>query len=564
VRKTRGLLLFLLAAALFVIANRGAYQGYFQDDEIDNISWAPKVPVSGYLETLVAPRFLEGNFRPVGHFYFAAAGKALGLDFPKYVIPIHAIHLLNVLLLWLLLRRLGADRFAASAGALFFAFHMAAFDVYWKPMYVFDLLCGTFSIACLLLYVRGNWVAALPVMWLAYKSKELAVMLPAVMLVYEYWLGERRWRRVLPFMAISVLFGVQGLLGNPHKDGEYAFRFSAGALAVTTRFYEARLLLLPFAGIAAIAFLALTRNRRVWFGLAAMLAFFAPLAVLPGRLFSAYTYVPLIGAAIAFSALARRPRAAFVALFFAVWLPWNVFHLRENRRSALTIAEENRRYIQSVGRFLREAPETEVFVYDGRPSAFHVWGIAASIRWFTGVQEPRLVDMNDQQAPAILKSPSMALLRWDPADRELAVISRKNGAPDASFLRMDRTTPFWQLIKGWYPLENRFRWIEPVAAARLYRPPHARCFEVTVNFGPELLKAVGPTRIEVFLDGARIGAAEFASNGWHTAQWDLSGAPPGMVDVEFRVSPGYQPSGAGQRRLGIAIGSFGFHSEEKI
>ena len=36
--KRAGVFLFLLLAALFLLVNRGAYQGYFQDDEIDNLS----------------------------------------------------------------------------------------------------------------------------------------------------------------------------------------------------------------------------------------------------------------------------------------------------------------------------------------------------------------------------------------------------------------------------------------------------------------------------------------------------------------------------------------------
>src|ERR1051325_612936 len=96
-----GAALFLTMALLFLIANRGAYKGYFQDDELDNISWAPYVSTSDFLTGVLTPKFLSGNFRPVGHLYFACMGRHFGLDFPKYLFPIHALHLLNVWLLWL-------------------------------------------------------------------------------------------------------------------------------------------------------------------------------------------------------------------------------------------------------------------------------------------------------------------------------------------------------------------------------------------------------------------------------------------------------------------------------
>src|SRR5437868_2758077 len=135
--KHRGLILFALLAAAFLILNRGAYQGYFADDDLDNLSWTRLGPSVEYLKGVATPRFFENNFRPVGHFYFRAVEAAFGLDFPKYVAVLHAIHLFNVWLIWLLARRLGATPFSAGAGAVFFAIHMALFDAVWKPMYVF-------------------------------------------------------------------------------------------------------------------------------------------------------------------------------------------------------------------------------------------------------------------------------------------------------------------------------------------------------------------------------------------------------------------------------------------
>ena len=113
---------------LFLIANRGAYQGYFQDDDLDNISWTPFTPLATFAREVVAPRLSPVNFRPAGHFYFRVLASVAGLRFPWYVAGIHALHFLNVWLLYLLMRRLAADRFTSGAGAVLFAFHMAVFD----------------------------------------------------------------------------------------------------------------------------------------------------------------------------------------------------------------------------------------------------------------------------------------------------------------------------------------------------------------------------------------------------------------------------------------------------
>src|SRR5215467_14163882 len=225
-----GAALFLAMALLFLIANRGAYKGYFQDDELDNISWAPGLPAIDFVKGIITPAFQAGNFRPVGHFYFAWMGRHFGVDFPKYVFPIHALHLLNLWLIWLVARRLGLGPFASAAGALFFAFNMVVFDVYWKPMYVFDLLCATFCLASLLFYMRRWLIPSFLAFWLAYKSKELAVMLPFVLAAYEYWFGKRRWMPLAPFFIVSLSFGLQGVFLNPNRDNDYTFRFGPGSI----------------------------------------------------------------------------------------------------------------------------------------------------------------------------------------------------------------------------------------------------------------------------------------------------------------------------------------------
>jgi hypothetical protein len=220
-----GLALFLAMALLFFIANRGASQGFFQGDELDSLSWTPQIPAADFAKDLVNPVYNARNFRPVGHLYFRIMSGAFGLGFRNYLLPLHLLHLLNVWLLWLVLRNVGASPFAAGAGALFFAFHMAVFDVYWKPMYVFDLFCAGFCLLSLLFWIKRRWVLSFLAFWLAYKSKELAVMLPAVLACYELWFGKRQWRPLIPFFLVSLSFGLQGIFRNPNQDNNYAFRF---------------------------------------------------------------------------------------------------------------------------------------------------------------------------------------------------------------------------------------------------------------------------------------------------------------------------------------------------
>ncbi len=101
----------------------------------------------------------------------------------------------------MLVRALGAEPLGAAAATLLFAIHMALFKVHWEPMYVFDLVCGTCTLVCLLSYVRGRVILSLAFFWLALKAKEVAIMLPLVLAGYEWWFGGKRWKRLIPFFC---------------------------------------------------------------------------------------------------------------------------------------------------------------------------------------------------------------------------------------------------------------------------------------------------------------------------------------------------------------------------
>src|SRR5664279_6460623 len=90
--KRAGLILFVAFAALFLTVNRDAYRGYFQDDEIHNLSWAPDLTPLDFLQGAATPRFQANNFRPVGHYYFHAVADLPGLSVPVYVAVLRDCH----------------------------------------------------------------------------------------------------------------------------------------------------------------------------------------------------------------------------------------------------------------------------------------------------------------------------------------------------------------------------------------------------------------------------------------------------------------------------------------
>src|SRR5205807_1171777 len=134
---------------------------------------------------------------------------------------------------------------------------------------------------------------------------------------------KKRWKRLIPFFAISLVFGIQALLLNQARHNDYSLRFSPTGIWNCMVFYASKLFLVPYAGFAVLLLPFLVRDRRVRFGVTVFCVLLIPMLLLPGRLFSVYLYVPLIGLAIAMAALTTGRMAMAIAVFFAIWLPWN-------------------------------------------------------------------------------------------------------------------------------------------------------------------------------------------------------------------------------------------------
>ncbi len=552
--------LWLGAAVLFFALNRAAYKGYFQADDLDTLRWARVLPVSQFAKWLVSPRLSPANFRPVGAFYYHVMAGRFGLDFPMYLAPLHALHLLNIWLVWVLMRKLGVSAWAATAGAFFFGFHAALIDAWWKPMFVFDLLCGTLVLLALLLYACDRWILSLIAFWLAFKSKELAIMLPVALAAYELWFGGRRWKRLAPFLAISVLFGVQALFVQPER-GDYQLQAGWGAQAATIRYYAAQLFFVPFAGLLLLAAPLAIRSRQAWFGAAMMCALITPLLLLPGRLFAVYWYVPLMGAAILLASAAEgRRRAMLAAVLLALWIPWDFVHYRDTRRVIQHQEQLYQGYVAAIERFARENPKERLFVWDHLPDGFHPWGVAGALACIYNRTDIATRYIDEPGSEAQLQSGEAVWLRWMEIFQRVDVVHFVRPASPAPYLMMDENMPGGQLISGWYGLDWNTRWVQPDAVAIVSRPAGARSFEVVAGPAPKQISTAGTVELEVLLDGKPAGRHAFSTFGCVPVRWPLPAGPTGPVNVTLRSRPPFHDP-SDPRNFGIVVKALGFFSE---
>ena len=554
-RKWFGALSFCLLAAVFLIVNRAAYKSYFQDDEFDTLSWAQMLPGEAFAKAALSPLFSIGNFRPAGAFYFHEAILHFGLDFPRFLLVVHLLHLFNVWLIWLVARQLGARPVPAALACCFFAFHMALFDAFWKPMYIYDVLCATFCLLAVHFYARRWWIASFAAYWLAYKSKEPAVMLPLALACYELWFGKRRWQPLVPFFLASLSFGVQGLLLNPNKDNSYTFRFTLGALRQSIVFYAERILLVPYLGFLVPLAAFLARNRRTWFGLALMGSLFFPLLFLPGRLVSAYCYAPFAGLAIVVAGVAESASFVPVAVLMLVWWPLNLDSLRAQRSTTLARAVQVRRWMAGVERFAAARPGFDGLAWTGRIPGFADWGASGALAVAFHANGLKVDHFEGPEPSGLAHLNRVYYLAWN--GRELTSALHTPQDPPLSYLRMDEARGTWQLDAGWHDVEGGHRWTSPHAEAHLERPAGASRFVMPIAVYWDQLTRTGPVTVRVWLNGVPLEPRRFDHGGDMEAEWDLPPAPAGPVRVAVEAEPLYQP---GQDALGVAVRSIGFVS----
>jgi len=471
---------------LFLVANRGAHEGYFSDDDLDNLASTLLAGFDAFWRGFVSPLYDRYNFRPVGHVTYRWLGQLWGLWFPPYIAVMQFLHLTNALLVYRLVRTVLTPRAAMSA-AVFFAFHSALLSAHWKPMYLFDVLCGMALISAFSLYRSGRWGVALLLFWCAYKSKEIAIFFPLVLLLEE-WQDQRRWLRVAPFLAVSLVFGSQALMQNEVRlPSAYTLQFTMAAFTDCLRFYGGMAAGLPWILLAGWRWLGGTERRWLVMGIIAATALLGPLLFLPGRLFSVYLYVPLMFGAVAVGAVVNRWPSWALTLAFLIYAGIGLRELRIYRRAELTQAQTTKEFVSSACLVLKDRSSLAQAFYEAGPQGLNVWGVEATYRLCSGNLMLKLSPWDLKQL-----RPNDPVIRWTkmPNQAGLVELTRFDG----------------ELVGGWYGWDSSFRWMGERAEIRVKALPGHR--HVLLD-----LVSIPADELEVLQDGNSIGKRTVQDHG---------------------------------------------------
>jgi hypothetical protein len=162
----------------------------------------------------------DGFFRPIGYISLALTSMWSGVNPVAWHATALALHVANVLLVFMLATRLGASRLAASFAASLFAIHGTRPEAAVWIAGRFDLVATFFVIAGLLFFTRFCGEAAsirnlyalvsLVCMVLAILSKESSYVFPFLLVLFLFVkrdLCQRRIRVLIPFfVTAAVLF----------------------------------------------------------------------------------------------------------------------------------------------------------------------------------------------------------------------------------------------------------------------------------------------------------------------------------------------------------------------
>ncbi len=300
----------------FFRLTRPALRAGFSPDDCMNLYRAWYFPRAALIKANLL-FFLSSDFiRPMGEAWYRVIYFFAGF----HPAPFHevdlALLLANILLVYCIARRLTGSRFAALAVGLLFAYQEKWAALYFDTGYIFDVLCGFFFFAAILLYLtirqsgrtpRALEYAALAALFIcSLNSKEMAVALPAAIALYEIIYERKGNFTTFAALCVLTLAFIAGRTGPLTQNAAYKPQFTAAQFTLTSVHFLGEIFatnrqLNPAGAAVFTAVLLLLalglRSKPLIYAWGFTLASALPIAFVPPRGGPQY-YIPLLGCAL--------------------------------------------------------------------------------------------------------------------------------------------------------------------------------------------------------------------------------------------------------------------------
>ncbi len=348
--------LFILSFFLF-FSYSGLLAYFTFDDGTTVIACLHLLETSFWRDLLHILTVFTVAFRPLTTLFWRPLYAMFGFSPLPYRIVLHLLLIVNIGLTYVLARRLEMTRGAAALATLVFCYNASTSALYYDTCLVGDVICFLFYILAAVIYIDGRRTGS-PLGWgriagvmityfLALDSKELAVTLPGILVIYEVTyrrqdFGDKRkmlWVASVPAaMLVAGAIYLKVKVADMSHNPSYSPHVTTGFMLKNLGFYLQQLLYLPNNSVspvnaclmvgAMIAIGALLRSRAAVFGILFFVAALVPVAVIESRTGYA-AYIPYFGLAVAVGAVlsgvfGRFGRFSAVTLFvvMAALLGW--------------------------------------------------------------------------------------------------------------------------------------------------------------------------------------------------------------------------------------------------
>jgi hypothetical protein len=391
---------------------------FFYLDDLNNISLARFETAGSLTGYLFDP--MGAYFRPLGMVVYAAFWRLFDLT----PFPYHAfawlLHAVSTLLVFLIARRLVGSTYAGGVAAVLFAFEAAYADVLWNFGDIFEILCGCLFFLALWIYMKAGdtipGLLAVPVVFFfAMSGKEMAVTLPAVILLYELlvrpgkvkplWLVGRIAVVSLGAIRFFASFGgsmLKANVGGMSPSDPYYLEFSWDAVRTGYTWYLNGLFFVDWRWTTWLAVtvalgIALVL-RRSWIGvfcIALVYVALSPVVLLVNHRVDFFWYIPFLGVACLAALAVRAARdlalwklswrtSAYVGIpLFALCAGLHYFYQRElerpSREWAKDLTKEYRAFVTGL-RGLPELASQKVVYFATPPRHFEKNSLSSALR----------------------------------------------------------------------------------------------------------------------------------------------------------------------------------------
>jgi len=590
---------------------RYAFLTWFSMDDFAWLGLPLEVPAEGVWKPLFRPQ-AQGTVRIFSErVFFLGLTSAFGMNVIPFKIVVFATQFANLSLIAVIARKLTGLPLAGVAASILYLFNSAlTVPMLWLSAYneILWTLVLLSAFYCLLRWIETGQTRYNALQWiifiLGFGVLELNVVYPAIAALYAFFRARRHLVKVLPLFLPSVAFAIAHYTLVPHSDSPIYRLYFDSTLFVTFGGYAGWAIgpsrmrglvgpewamagyivtgLIAFA-IAAFAWVAGGRLALFLLGWFAIVV--APIVPLKNHITDYYLTAAVVGPCllggwmVASAWKHSRVFATVATLLLAGYctghymqmdaiVTWRFVQSGRMKTLFTGVAEIFRRSPREM--VLLSGVDRDLYLMGFNDQPFRLLGIQNTYL-LPGVEEAIRAEGGAAGLDRYVISPGLAsravaqgqayVIRYTDsgvADITADYKATASNAPGTDeFINVGLEASSSSLGEGWFPIENRFRWMGPKATVKISARTADATRLVITGYCPQPTVAAGPIVITFTANGRKLGGEKLATGNQpftYTYPIDRALALAKTIEIVITVDrPTRLPDG---RDVGVIFGTF--------